>query len=86
MWKGIVVGNIFITIFAFWMVYSQNTLILSQIQGNIPVSIPADYKGTSIVVNPFTGNFMNVNSFAPVATLFSVISLITIYFLFREAK
>lgn len=84
MWKGLVVGNLFITLFTFWMIYSQNTFIINQIQDNMPIAIPNDYKGTSYVQNPITGNLVTVNSFAPVATLVGVVSLLGIYFLFKE--
>ena len=83
-WKVIIIFNILLSIFGFWMIYSQNNYIMDAIQKNLPVAVPGDYKGTSVVVNPFTGQFISVNSITLAGTLLGVLVLVGMYYLLSE--
>jgi hypothetical protein len=83
-WKMLIIFNILLSIFGFWMIYSQNNYIMDSIQDNLPVAVPADYKGTSVVVNPFTGQFISVNSITLAGTLMGVLVLVGMYFVLSE--
>jgi len=83
-WKSLVIFNLLITTFGFWMIYSQNNYIMSAIERSFPVALPADYKGTSVVISPLTGQFIAVNSITFTGTLLGVLSLVGIYFLLKE--
>ena len=84
-WKVLILFNILVSSFGFWMIYSQNNYILGAIQRNLPVAIPMDYKGTSTIINPFTGQFIAVNSLTLAGTLMGMLALVGIYFLLKES-
>jgi hypothetical protein len=83
-WKVLILFNMMLSIFGFWMIYSQNNYMMDAIQQKLPVAIPADYKGTSIVVNPFTGQFISVNSITLTGTFMGILVLVGTYFVLKE--
>lgn len=83
-WKMLIIFNILLSIFGFWMIYSQNNYIMDSIQDNLPIAVPADYKGTSVVVNPFTGHFISVNSITLAGTMMGIMVLVGMYFVLSE--
>lgn len=83
-WKALIIFNILLSVFGFWMIYSQNNYILEAIQQHLPIAVPADYKGTSLVVNPFTGQFMAVNSITLAGTMIGILVLVGTYYLLKE--
>lgn len=84
-WKVMIISNILLSVFGFWMIYSQNNYMMDAIQQNLPIAVPADYKGTSLVINPITGQFMAVNSVTLAGTLVGVLVLVGTYYLLRES-
>jgi len=83
-WKSLILFNILATVLGFWMIYSQNNYILEAVEKNMPLSIPEYYKGTAVVVNPFTGRVIAINSFTLTGTLMGFMVLFAMYFLLRE--
>ena len=83
-WKVLIIFNILLTAFGFWSTYSQNNYMMTLMQKTMPISVPIDYKETSIVINPLTGQFMAVNSFTFGGTLVGILALVGVYFLLKE--
>jgi len=83
-WKALILFNMLLSVFGFWMIYSQNNYMLDVIESNLPVAIVGDYKGTSIVVNPLTGQFIMVNSITVAGVFLAILSLVGMYFLLQE--
>jgi hypothetical protein len=83
-WKALIVFNMIISVAGFWMVYSQNNYIMDAIERSFPVALPADYKGTSVVISPLTGQFIAVSSITAIGTLLGVLALAGMYFLLKE--
>ena len=85
-WKALVLGNIILTLFTFYMIYSQNTYIIQRMEEMLPISIalPGDSASTSVVINPITGNFISVANIAPITAILGMLSMIGMYFLIRE--
>jgi len=83
-WKSLILFNLLISAFGFWLIYSQNNYMLEMIESNLPVSIYAPYKTTSVVVNPLTGQFMIVNSVTLAGMFLAIAALMGMYFLLQE--
>lgn len=83
-WKALIVFNMIISVAGFWMVYSQNNYIMDAIERSFPVVLPADYRGTSVVISPLTGQFVAVSSITAIGTLLGVLALAGMYFLLKE--
>jgi hypothetical protein len=83
LWKLIVIGNIFLTLFLFWVLYSQITYLTSLVENKLPYVIPASSSYTAIVVNPFTGSFLILNFPTVLVVLMCVIVFIFLVLLLR---
>ena len=83
-WKALIVFNMIISVAGFWMVYSQNNYIMDAIERSFPIALPADYKGTSVVISPLTGQFVAISSITAIGTLLGVLALTGMYFLLKE--
>lgn len=83
-WKALVIFNLIITSFGFWIVYSQNNYIMDSIERSFPVALPADYKGTSVVISPLTGQFIAISSLTTTGILLALLALVGTYFLLKE--
>jgi len=83
LWKSIIIGNIFLTLFLFWVLYSQITFLTSLVENKLPYAIPASSPYTAIVVNPFTGSFVIVNFPTVLVVLIGIIVFILMIFLLK---
>ena len=83
LWKSIIIGNIFLTLFLFWVLYSQITYLTSLVENKLPYAIPASFPSTAIVVNPFTGSFVIVNFPTVLVVLIGIIVFILMIFLLK---
>lgn len=87
LWKVLIVFNLLISIFIIWTLYSQNIYIFELVQERNPIVVAANTPQTAVVINPFTGSFILVNSF----TLFSVlvvliVIIILLVFFYKRIK
>ena len=83
-WKTLILFNLALSAFSGWMLYSQNKSIMETLKTSVPLAVPELSGQTATVVNPFTGHFITVGSFTPVASLLGVLTLIGVYFFLRE--
>ena len=82
-WKALILFNLMISAFGFWLIYSQNNYILETIQSELPVAVAGDYKVTAVVVNPITGQFMMINSIT-VAGVFAGMMAFSVLYVFAK--
>ena len=84
LWRTLVLMNLFITLFGFWMIYSQNEYTMRLIATRLPVAIPAQYHHTAVVVNPLTGRFIFVNTFTTLALFGVLLAVLVLAVLFAH--
>lgn len=61
-WRVLVVSSLILSVFGIYLTYSQNAYLISVLEGKVPLSTPQTFSQTSVVLNPFTGNFVAVSS------------------------
>jgi len=83
LWKRLVVGNIVLTLFLFWILYSQISYLTNLVENRLPFTIPESTSQTAIVINPVTGSFVLVN-FPVVLTVVVGIIIILAWCMFRR--
>jgi len=83
-WRFLILINLLIAIFGFWINYSQIEYITRILEKNLPISIPAPYHQTAIVI-PGTGAFILTDS-STVLGIFLAIVFILIFFYFIYKK
>lgn len=76
LWKTLIVFNLLISIFIIWTLYSQNVYIFELVQERNPIVVAANTPQTAIIINPFTGSFILVNSFTLFGVLLVLITII----------
>jgi len=85
-WQKLILGNIFLTLVLFYWVYSELAYLRFIIEGNylqapLPqTSVLINTTFPSVVINPFTGSFVLVNSIIfPWLILIAIFILLLIF-------
>jgi len=74
LWQSLIVADIFLTLFLFWIVYSRLAYLTQLLQYKLPLVTPELTSHTTIVANPLTGSFILVG--LPMIWLALIMSLI----------
>ena len=82
-WKLITIINLILSLASLWLIYSQN-IYITQLLSERPIAIAHHSPTTAIVINPFSGYFVAVDS----QVLFGafVSALVVILFLLSGKK
>ncbi|MDI6798699.1 MAG: hypothetical protein QMD12_01735 [Candidatus Aenigmarchaeota archaeon] len=83
-WRFLILANLLIAIFGFWINYSQIEYIARILERNLPISIPTPYPQTPLVI-PGTGAFILIDSSIVLGTFLAIVFiLIFLYFIYKK--
>jgi len=84
MWKWIAVGNTFLTLFLFWIVYSQISHLAYIVENKLPYTAPEVSSKTAVVINPLTGSFVLINSPVILTAILGTVIIFGLAYLFKH--
>ena len=84
LWKTLIIGNLILTLFLFWILYSQISYLTNLVEKKLPITIPEVTSHTAIVTNPITGSFIFINLPIIPVVLISIIIIFGLIYLFRS--
>jgi hypothetical protein len=85
-WKLLVIGNIILTLFLFWILYSQVSYLTKLVENALPYAIPEQVSRTAIVINPVTGFFVLINFPVILVVLIGIAIIFALIYLFKSLK
>jgi|GEM_PF-1564436 hypothetical protein len=85
-WKLLVIGNIILTVFLFWILYSQVSYLTKLVENALPYAIPEQVSRTAIVINPVTGFFVLINFPVILVVLIGIAIIFALIYLFKSLK
>jgi len=86
LWKSLIVIDLLISIFIFWMLYSQNMYLFEIIKGERPVVVASNTPQTAIVIYPLTGSFIQINSFMLFSFLLFILIIVALLFWYKKRR
>jgi len=83
-WRLLILISILISIFGFWVNYSQIQYIIRILEKNLPISIPEHQHQTAVVI-PATGAFLLIDSSVLLGIFLAIVFvLIFYYFIYKK--
>lgn len=83
-WKWLVIGNIVLTLFLFYILYSQISYLTYILENKLPYTVPEIGTKTAVVINPLTGSFVLIDSPVILTAILGVIIVFGLIYLFRS--
>jgi len=83
-WKGLVIGNIVLTLFLFYILYSQMSYLTYIVENKLPYTVPEIGRKTAVVINPLTGSFVLINSPVILTVVLCIVIIFGLVYLFKH--
>jgi hypothetical protein len=83
-WKWLVIGNTVLTLFLFYILYSQISYLTYIVEHKLPYTVPEVSSKTAVVINPLTGSFVIINSPVILTAILGVIIIFGLVYLFKR--
>jgi hypothetical protein len=83
-WKWLVIGNIVLTLYLFYILYSQISYLTYIVENKLPYTVPEVGSKTAVVINPLTGSFVLIDSPVILTALLGIVITFGLVYLFKR--